>query len=247
MENNKKNTQQSDHSYQERVDAISKSFALIEFDMDGRILEANENFLNAMGYRRDEVVGKHHSMFVPKDYSTSPEYQTFWAVLKRGDFQSGEFGRVNKDGDPVWIQAAYSPVCDEAGVPYKIIKVASDITEAKIAAADLESQVEAIARSQAVIEFDLEGTILHANENFLAAMGYALEEIKGNHHSMFVDHSYASSPEYRSFWAALKKGEFQTGEFARVGRDGKQIYIQASYSPVFGPDGKPYKIGRPHG
>ncbi len=224
------------------LEAMNRSFAMIEFDLDGTILDANQNFLDVMGYRLDEIKGKHHSMFVDRDYGTSPEYQTFWSVLKRGEFQSGEFERRNAKGEAVWIQAAYSPICDESGKPYKIVKCASDITEEKLKAADMRGQVEAIRKSQAVIEFDLDGTILDANEGFLETMGYTLDEVRGNHHSMFVDHSYASSPEYRAFWASLKRGEFQTGEFSRLGRDGRQVFIQAAYTPIFDDSGAPYKV-----
>ena len=230
------------HDNNDVLEAIDRSYAMIEFDLDGTILNANQNFLDVMGYRLDEVKGKHHSMFVEREYGTSPEYQTFWSVLKRGEFQSGEFERRNSQGESVWIQATYNPICNDSGKPYKIVKFASEITQEKLRSSEMQGQVEAISRSQAVIEFDLDGNILDANEHFLSTMGYTIDEVRGNHHSMFVDHSYASSPEYRAFWAALKRGESQTGEFSRLGREGRQIYIQAAYSPILDPAGRPYKI-----
>ncbi len=224
------------------VAAISKSQALIEFDMDGKVLHANQNFLTTLGYTEQEILGKHHSIFVDAAYRDSPDYTDFWAGLRRGEFRAGEFKRIGKGGREVWIQASYNPVLDEAGKPVKVIKVASDVTRQKMAAADYAGQIAAISKSQAVIEFQLDGTIVTANDNFLRCLGYTLEEIKGRHHSMFVDEAYRNSADYREFWARLNRGEFQQAQYKRLGKGGREVWIQASYNPILDLNGKPFKV-----
>ena len=222
--------------------AIAKSQARIEFEMDGTIITANENFLKVVGYSLAEVQGKHHSLFVEPAYRTSPEYRELWANLNRGQLQAAEFKRVAKGGREVWILGSYNPILDAAGKPYKVVKFATDITSEKLRNADFAGQLSAIGKSQAVIEFTLDGTILSANANFLAAMGYALEEIRGKHHSLFVEPATRDSAAYREFWAALNRGEYQAGEFKRIGKGAKEVWIQASYNPILDMNGKPFKI-----
>jgi len=222
--------------------AISKSQAMIEFALDGTILTANENFLGAMGYTLAEIQGQHHRMFVEPTYAQSAEYADFWRRLGRGEFDRAEYKRLGKGGREVWIQASYNPVFDGSGKPYKVVKIAADVTAQKMAAADAQSQLQAIGRAQAVIEFNLDGTIITANENFCAAMGYGLDEIKGRHHRMFVDQAYAQSAEYQAFWDKLRRGEGMAAEYKRYGKGGKEVWIQASYNPIFDLCGKPYKV-----
>ncbi|MDB5346062.1 MAG: methyl-accepting chemotaxis sensory transducer with Pas/Pac sensor [Schlesneria sp.] len=225
-----------------KVAAISRSLAVIEFTLDGTIITANDNFLNTLGYRLDEVQGKHHGMFVESDYRHSGDYKEFWAKLNRGEFQAGEFKRVGKGGKEVWIQASYNPILDLRGKPVKVVKFAADVTAAKLKNADYQGQLDAINKSQAVIEFNLDGTILKANENFLKTLGYSLDEIQGRHHSLFVDESTRYSHDYKEFWAKLNRGELQAGVFKRVGKGGKEVWIQASYSPILDLNGKPAKL-----
>jgi methyl-accepting chemotaxis protein len=225
-----------------QVQAIGRSQAVIEFELDGTIITANENFLSTVGYTLAEIQGQHHSMFATPEFAASPEYQAFWAKLGRGEFEAGEFKRLGKGGKEIWIQASYNPIFDDCGKPFKVVKYASDITEQKLKSADSQGQLEAIGKSQAVIEFNLDGTIITANENFLSTVGYTLSEIQGQHHSMFATPEYAASPEYQAFWAKLNRGEFEAGEFKRLGKGGKEIWIQASYNPIAGPDGKVLKV-----
>lgn len=227
---------------QGQLAAISKSQAVIEFDLKGNILFANDNFLNTLGYSLDEVVGKHHAIFVEDGYRKSPDYRTFWENLARGDFQAGEFCRITKTGERVWIEASYNPIFDEDGKPFKVVKYASNITEKKNQAADFASQLDAISKAQAVISFNMDGVILNANDNFLNALGYVLSEVKGNHHSMFVDAEYRKSNEYQDFWRRLKSGEHFVGRFPRVAKSGKVIWIQANYSPIRDALGNIYKV-----
>ncbi len=228
--------------YEGQLDAISKSQAVIEFSLDGTILAANENFLNVMGYRLDEIKGKHHSLFVEPGYGSSPQYRQFWSDLNAGKFQSAEYKRLGKGGKEVWIQASYNPIFDLNGRPFKVVKYATDVTAMKLKNADFEGQLAAISKSQAVIEFNLDGTVITANENFLNTLGYALDEIKGKHHSMFVDPDYRASAEYRQFWADLNAGKSNTAEARRIAKGGREIWIQASYNPIFDLNGKAYKI-----
>ena len=229
-------------NYAAQADAISRVQAVIEFNLDGTIVTANDNFLAALGYRLEEIVGKHHRMFVTQEEQSGPAYQEFWSRLNSGQFQSGEFRRVAKGGRDVWILASYNPVLDEKGKPFKVVKFATDVTAEKLRSADLGGQIAAIHKSQAVIEFSLDGTILTANENFQRTLGYSLAELQGRHHSMFVEDAERSGDSYRAFWAALNRGEYQAGEFKRVGRGGKEVWIQASYNPILDLDGKPFKV-----
>ena len=227
---------------QAQVDALHKVQAVIEFDLDGTILTANANFLAALGYNLAEIVGRHHRMFVDGQEAESPAYRQFWARLGRGEFDEGQYKRLGKGGREVWIQASYNPVLDAQGKPYKVIKFATDITAETLRAADYAGQLAAINKSQAVIEFDLEGTILSANANFLDTMGYRWEDIQGRHHSMFADDAYRASAAYRAFWQKLGRGEYDAGQYLRHGKGGREIWIQASYNPIFDASGKPVKV-----
>ncbi len=225
-----------------RLDALDRSQAVIEFDVAGNILAANRNFLDAVGYTMEELAGKHHRIFVGDAARGSAEYQTFWTDLASGEVKSGEFRRFGKDGREVWLQATYNPVRGPDGAVAKVVKFAADITEQKHLALDNGSQLAAIHRSQAVIEFAADGTILTANENFLAAMGYRLDEVVGRHHRLFVTAEEARSEAYDAFWRTLRNGEFQAAEYRRVGKGGRAVWIQANYNPILDADGKVYKV-----
>ena len=225
-----------------KIAAIERAQAVIEFDLDGTIVTANQIFLDVMGYALNDIRGKHHSMFVTPADRDSAAYRDFWASLNRGEYQAAEYKRIGKGGKEVWILATYNPIFDENGKPIKIIKFASDVTEQKLRAANFSGQIEAIGKSQAVIEFNLDGIVLNANHNFLSVMGYVLSEIQGKHHSMFVPSEERGGDTYRAFWASLRRGEYQTAEYKRVGKNGKQVWIQASYNPIFDLNGAPYKV-----
>jgi len=225
-----------------QIDAINRSQAVIEFSLDGKILNANANFLAAMGYALDEIKGKHHSMFVEPAYRQSAEYRQFWEKLGRGQYDSGQYRRIGKGGKEIWIQASYNPILDENRKPFKVVKYAVDITEQKLKNADFEGQLAAIGKAQAVIEFGLDGIIRHANENFLKVLGYTLDEIKGKHHGMFVEPAYRQGAEYKMFWEKLGRGEYDAGQYKRIGKGGKEIWIQASYNPIFDMNGRLFKV-----
>ncbi|OYU87510.1 MAG: histidine kinase [Bradyrhizobiaceae bacterium PARB1] len=225
-----------------KIAAIDRSQAVIEFNLDGTIIAANEIFLGALGYSLAEIQGKHHGMFVTPAERDSAAYREFWASLNRGEYRAAEYKRLAKGGREVWILASYNPILDEAGRPIKVVKFASDITEQKLRAADFSGQIEAIGKSQAVIEFNMDGIVLNANQNFLDVLGYSLAEIRGRHHSMFVAPNERDGAEYRDFWATLNRGSYQSAEFRRIGRGGKEVWIQASYNPIFDLNGKPCKV-----
>ena len=225
-----------------KLSALDKSQAAIEFEKDGTIITANENFLKAMGYALEEVQGRHHSMFAEPEYAKSEEYKKFWAKLNRGEFQAAQYKRIGKDGKEVWIEASYNPLIDPKGNVFKIVKYATDISKQKLVNADYEGQIDAIGKSQAVIHFNMDGTIITANENFCEAMGYALAEIQGKHHSMFAEPAFAKSDEYREFWSRLNRGEFQAAQYKRIGKGGKEVWIEASYNPIMDMNGKPFKV-----
>jgi methyl-accepting chemotaxis protein len=223
-------------------EALERSQATIQFDLDGVVLTANALFLQALGYRLDEIIGKKHAMFVDPRERDGAEYRAFWDDLRQGKFRQAEFKRIDKSGKPVWIQASYNPLLDKSGKPFRVIKFATDVTQQKIAAAFAQSQIAAIGRSQAVIEFELDGRVVQANENFCQALGYRLDEIQGQHHSIFVDGAERASESYRDFWRKLAAGEFVSGQFRRIAKGGREIWIQGSYNPIFDLDGKPYKV-----
>ena len=222
-------------------EALRRSQAVIEFDLNGIILTANENFCMAVSYALSEIQGKHHRMFVDPVEAASPEYSSFWQQLRSGKFDRGQYLRVAKGGREIWIEASYNPLM-KGGKPYKVVKYATNITAAKIRAMEDDAKLKALSASQAVIEFQPDGTILTANENFCKGLGYSLAEIVGKHHRMFCDPTYVNSDDYQAFWGRLASGEIFSDEFRRVAKDGRDVWIQASYNPVFDSSGKVYKV-----
>jgi methyl-accepting chemotaxis protein len=225
-----------------KVAAMSDAQPMIEYDMNGLIMGANDNFLKASGYTLAEIRGQHHRMFVNPEERDTPQYNEFWAKLRRGERQSATYKRVAKNGRPLWAQATYYPVRDSSGKLFKIVKYTVDITDQMLAQAESAGQLAAISKAQCVVEFELDGTLRTANDNFLRAMGYSLDELRGKHHSLFVDPAERESAQYRAFWAKLARGEYETGQYKRFGRGGRVVWIQASYNPIFDAGGKPFKV-----
>ncbi|HTU56471.1 MAG TPA: PAS domain-containing methyl-accepting chemotaxis protein [Acetobacteraceae bacterium] len=229
-------------SAEAKLAALDRAQAIIEFASDGTIIKANENFLRLLGYQSAEVIGRKHAIFVEPSYAESADYRKFWDELRAGRPSVAEFKRIAKDGHAVWIQGSYNPVLGPGGKVVRVIKAATDVTRRKLAELQLQGQVDAIDRSQARIEFALDGTVLEANENFLALMGYRLDEIKGRHHSMFVDPAERTSTAYSQFWDALRGGRFQTARYKRFGKGSKPVWLQASYNPILDAEGKPCRV-----
>ncbi len=231
----------SRHPDASRMAALDRSQAIIEFSLDGTIIHANQNFLDAMGYKLSEIKGKHHSIFIDPKEAASPEYRQFWSDLKNGEFKSDEFRRLGKGGKEVWIQASYNPLKDGSDRVTSVMKLASDVTARKNLSADHEGKIAALDRAQAIIEFKTDGTIVDANANFCTALGYDLSEIRGKHHSMFVP-ADEQGPEYQTFWERLRAGEFYNAEYKRIGKGGKEIWIQATYNPILNAHGEVVKV-----
>lgn len=224
------------------LDALGRAQAVIEFTPTGEIVTANENFLAVLGYSLEEIQGQHHRIFVDPTETATAEYREFWESLGRGQFSANEFKRITKSGAEIWISASYNPVLDESGRVMKVVKIASDITETKRESLDQLALLDALSRSQATIEFEPDGTILKANENFLQTLGYSLEEVRGKHHRMFCDRDYTMSAEYTAFWDNLRDGNFAADRFLRFAKDGSEVWIQASYNPVFDKHGNTIKV-----
>ncbi|WP_234731495.1 methyl-accepting chemotaxis protein [Acidocella facilis] len=224
------------------MEGLSKSYAVIEFAPDGTILDANDAFLRATGYSRAGLIGQAHRILVTPEEAASAAYRGFWASLAAGQLQTGEFHRRRKDGRDLWLQASYAPIRGRGGKVTRVIKLALDTTASHEQAEADKNLLKALDRSQAVISFRPDGTIIEANENFLAAIGYRLDEIQGRHHRMFVDAAYAASQDYENFWAKLGKGEFLSAEYKRIGKGGRIVWLQASYNPVFDNAGKVARI-----
>jgi len=224
------------------IQALDKSNARVEFDLNGNVISANSNFLDLMGYSLAEALATNHRSFVEESYRASPDYAEFWKKLRRGEYQSGQFKRITKNGQTVWLEAAYNPILKPDGTPTKIVKYATDVTKEKEHYLDLVGKYDAIMKSQAVIEFKMDGTILTANDNFLKAMGYDLAEIVGKHHGIFVDPAYRDSQDYRNFWETLRRGEFLAAQYRRIGKGGREVWIEGSYNPIFNAAGQPVKV-----
>ena len=222
--------------------AINSSYAYAEFDVKGNILTANEILQKMLGYRLDEIVGKHHRTFVDASQSASTAYQQFWNELAAGNCQSDVYKRMTKDGREIWVQAVYAPVKDEVGRVQKIVKIATDVTEAKVAAINSNRQIEQLNRTQAVIEYTNDGVCVSANENYCNLMGYRLEELKGKHHNQTVDTTTRNSDAYRQFWQSLNEGKFHTAEVRRVAKEGRDVWMQVTYNPQFNVNGKVHRI-----
>ncbi len=224
------------------LDALGKSLGIIEFKPDGTIITANENFCRALGYELAEIKGKHHSIFVEPDYAKSAEYREFWAKLNRGEFDTREYKRVGKDGKDVWIQSAANPIVNKFGKVLKIVAVATDITTAKLLAAENAGMIEAISRAQPIVEYSADGTIRTVNDNFLKMTGFPREKIIGQHHRIFVDKAYGQSAQYEEFWRRLNRGEHIEEEIKRVVDGGKEVWVEMSYNPILDPNGRVVKV-----
>jgi methyl-accepting chemotaxis protein len=222
--------------------AIDTNFGYVEYDVNGQVLTVNSVFTKIMGYEAADVAGKHHRMFVDAAFADSPAYAEFWSELKKGVAKSGVARRVTKDGRQIWAHSVYSPMKDEMGRITKFLTLITDVTEQKVSEQNQKRQIDEINRTQGVIEFTHEGVCLTANDNFCNLLGYRLEEIKGKHHSLFVEPAYRDSAAYPQFWRELNEGKFQTAEFKRVGKGGKEIWIQATYNPMFDINGRVNRV-----
>ncbi|RON78529.1 chemotaxis protein [Pseudomonas chlororaphis] len=224
------------------LEAIDRSMAVIEFDLEGRVLRANDNFLKTMGYRAEQVIGHPHRQFCNAEFARGNQYRELWTRLKNGQFQSGTFERVNAQGQPVWLEASYNPIRDADGKVFKVVKYALDVTEKVQQESESRGKLHAIDRAMAVIEFNLDGSVITANQNFLDRLGYSLAELKGKHHRIFCKPELANSSAYQDFWQRLNQGEFFSGQFERVDKHGQSLWLEANYNPVYDAAGRLCKV-----
>jgi len=225
-----------------QLKAIDQNYATVVFKNDGTIIKANQIFLDTMGYNLNEIVGKHHSIFCEREFVESKEYKEAWETLNKGKSITAQFKRVKKDAKAVFLRGSYMPIKNDSGKVVQVIKLAQDITKQKLKDLYYHGQVYAINKSQAVIEFDMQGVVLNANKNFLDTLGYKLDEIVGKHHSIFCEEKYRNSNEYKEFWKKLNRGEYDANEYLRIGKNGKKVWIQASYNPILNLDRAPFKV-----
>jgi methyl-accepting chemotaxis protein len=224
------------------LESLKKSVAFIAFTPDGVILDANTNFLNAVGYSLDEIKGKHHRIFCDKFYAESNEYKQFWKSLASGQSISDRFLRFTKDRELIWLEASYNAVKDDDGRITSVVKIASDITDFVVKSNIQNGILNALDQSTATISFELDGTIIEANKNFLNATGYSLSDVQGKHHKIFCAPDLVASSQYKDFWRKLNNGEFVQGLFERRDAHGNVLWIEASYNPVLDEDGKLLRI-----
>jgi len=225
-----------------QLKAIDQVYATVVFKNDGTIIKANQIFLDTIGYTLNEIVGKHHSIFCEKQFVQSSEYKESWNTLNKGKSITAQFKRIKKDGKAVFLRGSYMPIKNDRGKVFEVILLAQDITKQKLKDLYYHGQVYAINQSQAVIEFDMQGIVLTANKNFLDTFAYTLDEIVGKHHSIFCEEQYKNSNEYKEFWKKLNRGEYDTNDYLRIGKNGKKVWIQASYNPILNLDKIPFKV-----
>ena len=217
--------------------ALDRSTAIVHLGLDGKVIKANPLFGDIFGLRPQELEGQPHAMLCVPDYAASAQYQDFWRRLSAGETFGGLFQRRHKDGHLLWLRATYNPVFNAAGKVTRIVKLASDVTAQVEDRLRSTGVLEAIDRSMAVIAFSPDGHVQHANGNFLQCMGYQLDDVLGQHHRMFCTRDYAASPAYASFWDGLRQGRYHQGQVQRVTRQGRTVWLEASYNPVFTQEG----------
>jgi methyl-accepting chemotaxis protein len=235
-------TKQQSMLHEGLLSAISRAQAVIEFDLSGNVLTANENFLKATGYKLEEIVGQHHRLFCTPEYARSGEYAQFWERLSRAEYQTGAFKRLAKGSKEIWIQATYNPILDLRGRPLKVVKYAMDVTAQRLAAAETEGKVEAVGRQHGVVEYDLTGKVLAANEIFCSMLGHAPEEITRLHHQELSHPGCHIHADYRQFWYRMGRGEHEVGDFRRLAKDGREVWVNSSFNPILDLDGRPWKV-----
>lgn len=224
------------------LSAIEHAVPMIVFSPEGRVLRANDLFLSTLGFQRDDVIGQHHRIFCDPNYVASPLYRKHWETLNQGQPITDTIKRIAKNGEAVWLQGTYAPVLNKQGKVVEIVKIASEVTERVTQAQEHRSLLAALNRSMAMISFTPQGTIVSANDNMLALMGYRLDEARGQSHAVLCLPEFVASDDYRRHWQRLARGEFITGRFERINRRGERVWLEASYNPILDNEGQVVKV-----
>lgn len=224
------------------LSAIEHAVPMIVFSPEGRVLRANDLFLSTLGFQRDDVIGQHHRIFCDPNYVASPLYRKHWETLNQGQPITDTIKRIAKNGEAVWLQGTYAPVLNKQGKVVEIVKIASEVTERVTQAQEHRSLLAALNRSMAMISFTPQGTIVSANDNMLALMGYRLDEARGQSHAVLCPPEFVASDDYRRHWQRLARGEFITGRFERINRRGERVWLEASYNPILDNEGQVVKV-----
>ena len=225
-----------------RCNAICDSMLLVEFDRDGIILWANDNYLRCFGYTSEKLIGKPRSILCSPAVASQPDYHQIWERIVEGEIVSGEFLRKGADGRDIYLHGSFRHVLHTDGTLRSIVMVATETTAAKLQALEAQGKIEALSRSQGVLEMDLQGKILHVNDNFLRMMGCQRDDVIGQHHSLFVPPEEVNGAAYKALWAKLSQGKFDEGQYLRHGKEGKRVWLQATYNPILNLEGKPLKV-----
>ncbi|CAI8984917.1 Biofilm dispersion protein BdlA [Pseudomonas sp. IT-P4] len=229
-------------SLQQVKDSLESEMLVLTLDSDGRVQSVNQNFLGEMHYKSGDLIGRHIDDLVP-DHVKSDEFQLrFKNALTRGEHFAGAVRLLRGTGQEAWLRSILQPVRSADGRIRCFSIFSSDLTRTIEASREHENLIGALVRSTAVIEFDLNGNVLSANDRFLSGMGYSLAQIKGKHHRMFCEPADYNSAEYQDFWRRLNAGEFVANRFKRVDSHGRTVWLEASYNPVVDANNNLYKV-----
>ncbi|MGY3174521.1 methyl-accepting chemotaxis protein [Pseudomonas sp. TE12234] len=229
-------------SLQQVKESLESEMLVLTLDTDGRVQSVNQNFLNEMHYKSNELIGRHIEEIVP-DHVRNDEFQLrFKNAMNRGEHFAGAVRLLRGTGEEAWLRSILQPVRSADGRIKHFSIFSSDLTRTIEASREHENLIGALVRSTAVIEFDLNGNVLTANDRFLAGMGYSLAQIKGKHHRIFCLPEEHNSAEYQNFWRRLNAGEYVAERFKRIDSHGRTVWLEASYNPVVDANNRLYKV-----
>lgn len=222
--------------------SLDSEMLVLQLDPQGRIEMVNGNFESEMLYRAEQLLGRNIEDIVPAHVKSLDFYQRMKSAITRGEHLNGAFRLLRGNGQEAWLRSILQPVKNSEGRIKYFTLHSSDLTRTIETSREHESLIKALMRSTAVIEFGLDGTILTANDRFLATVGYRLEQIRGKHHRMFCEPEEANSAGYQAFWDKLRRGEYVAERFKRIDAHGRVIWLEASYNPIFDAHDVLYKV-----
>ncbi|MEN5239910.1 PAS domain-containing methyl-accepting chemotaxis protein [Pseudomonas sichuanensis] len=229
-------------SIEQVKNSLDSEMLVLQLDPQGRIETVNGNFETEMLYRAEQLIGRNIEEIVPAHVKKLDFYQRMKTAITRGEHLNGAFRLLRGNGEEAWLRSILQPVKNSGGQIKYFTLHSSDLTRTIETSREHESLIKALMRSTAVIEFNLDGQVLTANDRFLQGMGYSLEQVRGKHHRMFCDPEEANSPEYKAFWEKLRRGEFVAERFKRVDAHGRTVWLEASYNPIIDAHDVLYKV-----